>query len=251
MNTQNMTILAETKQFITDLKQSSFLKNVCEYPEHIVMAYVAGSRLLGTATEHSDIDIIIIADDPKYTYSHCGQSLKYKYSDTKTISAHWFSKSIEEFFATPGKWLDQSGLEIMGMVQFLNLTEDFIIYRNEAYDYIFQNFLRYKHRIATFGAYKFITKNYSIVENILNGVDRYFNAHPRHVARLCYLADFLEGLPNQYYELIKEIKYHPDKNKHLEFVKERLSFLVEYLANNPMSLELEEKELIRLMYTKN
>lgn len=252
MNMQDTQIREETLQFIQDIQHSSLLEKVCYPIDNCVFAYVCGSRLTGLASEKSDIDIVVIVKDKESRY-YTGEMLRYHLNETKTITVQWFPLSVANFFETIGEPLIPTGLIVVGLFQFGFISEDLIIFKNDKYDYIFQNFIKEKERIQRYGAYKFAYRYQTLIHNVVksDSIDDVYRSYPTF-ARLCYIADFFEGknfLMN--IDEYKAIKRRKNLELHYDYIKDRLLFLQQYLNEYPMDIKQEERALIDLMLPEN
>lgn len=248
MNMRDIQIDNETLQFIADIKQSSFLKKICQPIEHCIFAYVCGSRLTGLANNNSDIDIVVILED-NYPAYYTGETLKYHINDTKTIKVQWFPLSISNFFQNHGEPLIPAGLITIGLFQFGLFREDFVLFKNEKFNSVYQTFLSNRKQIQLLGAYKFIQRYTQLIDSILQepNINILYNSYPT-LARLCYIADWLElGQIDTSLDILKDIKRRLNLESHQPYIQNRLTWLQQNVKKYSLNIEMTENNLIKII----
>lgn len=209
-------------KFIQDLQKSKFF-NLLFDGKDVVMIYLAGSRLYGALDERSDYDIIVVVNGEN-------QCVSSKFLTYNGLKVHWYWRNIETL-----KNSDTSvAMNCYGSMLFGLLSEENIIYKNEAHMVQVNDLLLNKQDIALMGVKAFYKTQEQLVETICSKQQINESDYTKFLGHLCVCSYYVLGEPIDE-ELVlkaKRIRWQPVTDEDKQKIIQRLLLLKNWVENN-------------------
>ena len=220
------------KEFIEKFQKTSFFQEILQERE-VIAILLLGSRIVGVIDEESDYDLVALV--PNGSYQDVGKEKYLRYKDKKV---HWYYTPITEWY----KQQENGVLVYLCPLQFYNLTEDFILYKNPKWEKHINFLLNKKKQISDLAARALHFYYNGYIQEIIATNTIKEKDHSKFLYHLSVASYFLldEPLDIEFLKKIKRIRWQPVEDKYKEQAIIRLNKMQTYIQNNPINL-FEEK----------
>jgi len=202
----------------------------------VIMIYLSGSNLTGLTDERSDFDIVVITqDDSDSDHS----DLFIMYNDLQKI--HWYNRSIEKFVD------DGILFRSVGAVEFSQISNDFILYKNHNYLDKIETLKAQKDNICKIGCFDLYNGLIDKINSILLNNSVESEDKTKFLYQLCYASCWLNNEPQDAEKLkdIKRIVWTDISEEEEVWLITKLQALQDYMvANKDFDLESLRTEII-------
>lgn len=217
------------KQFKLDFISANMV-DIIKKDYEVIMIWIAGSTLTGLAEEHSDYDLgVLIADDIDTTkYKRNDDFLIYKPEHRRV---QWMYETVADITTQQPNFK----LRNIGWAQFINITEDYILYKNPAYISFITDLIAKKREIAYYSMFLFYCAKQAIWMPIIQSKNIPAECKVRSLYHFCWIFDVLNNMKTDqaFFIPIKHIMDTPVDRKCLIEIYKRIKNIHEYFREHP------------------
>lgn len=214
---------------IKSLMQSSYYSKLFD-GYNVVFIYVTGSRLTGCTDDHSDYDLIVVADND-FNEQHPNEFLIWRGK-----KVHWYFRPMSKFIKTPENVSPQ---QYIGLMEFALFSDDCVIYENPAYKAYMDKLRAMKNQISVIGSMQLYNRLSDMVNTIIEKRAIPVELRSKYIGHLVLESFILLGEEIDTVSVcrIKRMRWQGLTEADEQFAVYRLRLLKAFIEQNPVDVK--------------